>query len=153
MSANLVGIAHIDTLLSAGLMLDRCYGPMAWADSATHARTLHTVDGHRHRHELSPATADRVGQMLDDTNVASVNHLYNDATTEHATYRYRRDTRFLDAISVLKAIDCYIYQACEIPTWDDCEALQFCEALRRRAIGNLPGYDSATTWPVPARNN
>jgi hypothetical protein len=48
---------------------------------------------------------------------------------------------------VAKAIACYEYQACECADWEQSEAVQFCDALRRKMIARLPGYEAAP-WGV-----
>lgn len=53
-----------------------------------------------------------------------------------------------DPVQVLKACNHYEYQSCEHPEWQDSEAKAFIEALRRRAIHALPGYDDAE-WGAP----
>jgi len=52
-------------------------------------------------------------------------------------------------VAVLKACDGYEYQACEHPGWEASEAHAYINALRRRAIHALPGYDEAA-WEVAA---
>ena len=51
-------------------------------------------------------------------------------------------------VQCLKMIDCYEYQSREGADWERSVARAFCEALRRRLIGALPGYEDAA-WGVP----
>ena len=78
----------------------------------------------------------------------SVAHRYaEDADEAAGLYVYRRSGHPADPVAVLKALDCYEYQACEDGGWEASEALAFCEALRHRAVGRLPGYEAAP-WEV-----
>ena len=52
-----------------------------------------------------------------------------------------------DPVQVLKAVNCYAYQACEHDGWEASEARKFCERLKACAIANLPGYREAA-WEV-----
>lgn len=49
----------------------------------------------------------------------------------------------LTPIEALKALDCYEYQSCEHPEWEQSEAHEFCQRFRHSLIGRLPGYDDA----------
>jgi hypothetical protein len=117
------------------------------------------------KHELAPDSADRVGAMLWAENVRSVAFRYDEpedaqdlpgpiffGVLDVAEYRHRSSDRIgcvLDAVGTLKALDCLEYQSCEHPGWEASEARAFVEALRRRAIACLPGYDQAS-WDVHA---
>lgn len=46
-------------------------------------------------------------------------------------------------VVVLKALDCYEYQACEDDGWQASEAKRLCDALRAKMIRRLPGYENA----------
>ena len=115
------------------------------------------------RRELTPsAGADRVGAMLWSENVRSVCFRYDEpedadelpgpvgfGVLDVAGYRFGPGVFLpdVDPVAVLKAIDGYEYQSCEHPGWEASEAHAFCEALRRAAIGCLPGYAEAS-WEV-----
>lgn len=90
--------------------------------------------------ELSEATVDRVGAILVAANTASVNFRYGQDELEGLYVHHPVD---VDVVQVLKAIDCYEYQACESPAWERSEARAICAALRARAVCQLPGYDDA----------
>jgi len=54
------------------------------------------------------------------------------------------------AVQVLKATQCYEYQACEHPGWDRSKAHRAVEAIRSAAISALRGYsDAVWGWPEP----
>lgn len=98
----------------------------------------------RHR-KLSHETATEVGRMLLLENYKSVYHRYDSGPKVELEEPYSyHPTRFKkDPVQVLKAISCLEYQSCEHPDWKNSEAKAFCEALKDRAIENLPGYDGA----------
>lgn len=164
MSAYVVDREHIDLLIAAGLQPDGC-GPLSWWDQ-TDLRDIDYDDLRKHRRELTRQTADAAGAMLWLENVRSVGGRYSspDVDGELAlaadldlpgpvglsmsevwgyTYTRRPGTLSPEPVAVLKAVDCYEYQSCEHDGWHDSEARSFCEALRKRMIHALPGYDEA----------
>ena len=156
MSAWIVDDRHIDAMLSAAMNYSRRSGSVfAWLKPAAPE-----PDGYQRgdpwgpeaveiaisrRQELTTANASNIGRMLLLENYRSVSHRYNDdlALPEYI-YRHNSD---IDAVGILKAIDCYSYQSCEHPGWEGGSAYAFCEALRRKAISHLPGYDVAP-WGI-----
>lgn len=175
MSAYIVSKTHIDALVTAGLVLARPYGPLRWHDGATMPDDTHEPGQpwgpgaaawwNEHRRELTEETASDVGVMLWTENVRSIHHRYPD-TLEGGMYPGPVDFGMADVIGyqhselpghpdpviVLKALDCFEYQACEHPQWTDSEAQRFCDALRRVAIGKVRGYDDADGWDISDRN-
>jgi hypothetical protein len=109
------------------------------------------------RHELRHYNRDAVGQMLAAENAKSLRARYSDAdegmVAEWADDGYvwqipgSEFTPFgdyqLTAVAALKAIECYAYQACEHRGWHASSAAAFCDALRKRLIDYLPGYEDA----------
>lgn len=153
MSAFIVGKAHIDALVQAGLTFSR-HDRMRWYLPASGTQRCYR--------ELDHTTANAVGKMLWAENIASVRHRYPDvsATLEDAPgpvgltpfevngYTFPVfSARKLSAVETLKAVACYEYQSCEHPEWETSEAKAFCEALTSQAIHSLPGYDDAA-WAV-----
>ena len=102
---------------------------------------------------------DRIGQFLVDENVRSVRYRYEDdgenlpgpcdpywiEPYEYITLHAQR----VSNVQALKALDCYEYQSCEHPGWRTSEAFQFIDALRRKLICTLPGYEDAA-WEIKA---
>ncbi|MGW0061410.1 hypothetical protein ACWDTT_15970 [Streptosporangium sandarakinum] len=133
MSAFTVSEEHINTIVNAGLRLPygdvlRWKGPDdAWV-------------------ELTGATADRVGNMLWQTNFRSVNYRYEEDELE-PVYNYRPLARQIHPLAALKAIKCYRYQSCEHPEWEGSEADRFTDSLIYSLIGALPGY-STLPWVI-----
>lgn len=99
--------------------------------------------------------AQRVGQMLWDENVKSVEYRYPDSAGL-CDCRYPETVpRFYTfaPVQVLKACDCYVYQSCEHEGWTVSEAKAYIDALQIHAWQALPGYEEAE-WgaPKPAFN-
>lgn len=141
MSAFILGTDHIDYLVSAAV------------DAGTHQSGFGIYwDGER----VEWHNADVVGAALLRENIASVSHRYADNGTGSLPgpipnpvpedYVYLPFLK-VDAAQVLKALDCYEYQSCEHPGWNDSEARRFCDVLRRRYASKMPGYEEAL-WEV-----
>lgn len=160
MSAFMVDKAHIDALVTAAFAIGQ-EGPLRWfARSLTEEETTlaHQVgapwgaEGPEIARMLSryatPEEADRIGQMLMRENRLSVNHRYGENEVE-GIYTYKRSAlpRAVNPVVILKGLDAFEYQACEHPGWERSEAHAFCQALRRRMIRRLPGYDDAP-WEI-----
>jgi hypothetical protein len=154
MSAFTVSNEHIAVLLTAGLAVD--HKPLRWEIPAPtdgglplDATTGNGVGAgwtpNTRTRSLTRASVDAVGQMLLDHNTASVNHRYNG--DDLAIYTYTPPRGWRTAVEVLKAINCYRYQASETNNWTDTEAHHFCAALETAVITMLPGYTEAA-WAI-----
>jgi hypothetical protein len=153
-SAFIVTKATIDYLVSAGL--HQGIHRLCWHDSDPGPECY--LEGQaipsgsvawslEHRRELTMETAGRVGAMLWAENTCSVNWRYAESELE-GPYVFDRRAQTVDPVWTLKLLDCYEYQSCEHPGWEDSEARRFCDALRHDAIGRLPGYEAAP-WDLP----
>jgi hypothetical protein len=107
---------------------------------------------------LEPERSAEVGQMLWDENIKSICARYPDCVGHpdrmpgplNETFRYERHIHLpmsIDPVQVIKACNCYEYQSCEHEGWTTSEAKTFIDALRRKAINALPGYDDAD-WEI-----
>ncbi|MGJ9374356.1 hypothetical protein [Nesterenkonia sp. CF4.4] len=86
------------------------------------------------------------GQMLLDTNAASLNRVYGDEL--EVTYSYQNPaSMFWAPVEILKAIRGYIYQACDAADWDTSDAKAFCDKLMVAVLHYLPGYEDAA-WCI-----
>lgn len=158
MSAFIVGKAHIDAMVQAGLSYGephRHNGTLCWhikeeADGEDYERgepwgPMAVANSQRRRRELTRDTANRVGAMLWNENKRSVDHRYNEAN-DREVYRFA-SSRVTNPVAILKAINCYEYQSCEHPEWETSEAQAFCAALTGAMVRSLPGYDEAE-WEI-----
>jgi hypothetical protein len=107
-----------------------------------------------HRRSSRDIDPDALGQLLVNENVRSVLHRYPEAIdsgevpgpAEHyweRLYRFRRRRYRPTAVEALKAVRCYVYQACEHDEWETSEAKQFCDALAWTLVRSLAGYEEA----------
>ncbi len=90
---------------------------------------------------------DTIGQCLINQNYASLNGRYGDTDPAHE-YKFTNYFNPLSPVQVIKACDCYNYQACE--TGEDywkSEAHEIIDTIRERAIDELPGMDDAA-WEI-----
>lgn len=100
---------------------------------------------------------DAIGEMLIKENLSSIHARYPDTITDPESTPGPVDQYWLEpytladpffakrltAIEALKALDCYEYQSCEHPEWEQSEAHEFCERFRHALIGCLDGYEDA----------
>lgn len=140
MSAFILGTDHIDYLVSAALdcgIRQNGFG-IYWLNER--------IEWHN---------ADQIGAALLRENIASVSFRYESHRGDLPgpipnplpdAYTYQPFLE-VDTAQVLKALDCYEYQSCEHPGWNDSEAHRFCDVLRRRYGATISGYDDAL-WEV-----
>ena len=137
MSAYVVDRNHIRFLVAAALTGGTREALSWWSEAEAARRNLGDVD----EHEL--------GRILWAENVKSVNCRYGEETPAPA-YHHPAAVGWLefDPAQVLKSCDCYEYQACEHEAWPDSEARAIIDALRRKFVRQLQGYDAAE-WGAP----
>lgn len=143
MSAFLVGTAHIDALLTAGIAFHPASSPLRWYRPAEAPEEPLCA---RERW-LTPQTAGRVGAVLLAENARSVNYHYDEDDIE-VPYEFRPVPGTPDPLVVLKAIHCLEYQSGEHPEWFDSEAREFLNVLHRSAARELDGWLTAAGWPI-----
>jgi len=172
MSAFVVSKAHIDLLVAAairgprperGIMPDTTWQTLRWwSKPAREIRSMDLQELQGFRREAQPERASEIGWMLLLENVRSVQYRYSDAGDDlpgpvsaywREPYAWQDPGYRLSVVEALKALDCYAYQSCEHAEWEDSEAAQFAEALRRALVHALKGYEDAPwEWSkVPAR--
>lgn len=100
----------------------------------------------------SEMTDTDLGRMLLRENMASVacRYAHKGFTVDEfelSAYRASRPAREFSVVELLKALDCYEYQACEHNGWKGSRAATFCADLRTALIKCLPGYDDAP-WGI-----
>jgi hypothetical protein len=134
MSAFIVGNDHIDGLLS-------------FAISRVRGNVCYYHDDNRV--EISRNNATKIGRILLAENERSVCHRYNEASEDEASsYTFKPWHETPNPVSILKACDCFDYQACETEDYEKSEAHTIIMAIRKRAISALPGYDNAPGWEL-----
>jgi hypothetical protein len=152
MSAYIVDLNHVAYLVQAGTS---CALGMARVNLSWTWNIDRKADTNDHA-KLSPgdlAQAQRVGQMLWDENVKSVRHRYGNLLGPCDCYVYPNHVPMFDdfdPVQVIKACNCYAYQACEHDGWPESEAKAYTDALRAYACASLPGYEDAA-WGAPRR--
>ena len=137
MSAFIVDKSHINAMLQGSISVtSRHGGSLKW-----------------HNGELTHLNADKVGQMLLDENIESVQYRYPDGKLTELPgrtdceyilpFQHHPMGKVPKPMELIKITRCYEYQACEHPGWEDSEAKSFCGALIEATIPTLPGYDEA----------
>jgi hypothetical protein len=160
MSAFVVNKEHIDVLVLLALRGPAGRGPRYPGDGWS---ALRWYEGNFETGEIEGRAVNlenlnEVGAMLLRECIASVGYRYQDTLWPELPgpvpnpdpHEYRGDLhqRRPTLVAGLKLIDCYEYQSCEHPGWHSSSARSFCEALRKRLIGALPGYpDAPYEWP------
>ncbi len=83
---------------------------------------------------------------LHAANVAAMSERYSDENSEPTPVVTKAEALRMprvEAIALLKSMDCYEYQACDWNGYDQSEARKVVEAARRKTIRTLAGYDAA----------
>ena len=97
----------------------------------------------RHK-QLDGNSAQIAGQVLVNANAESIKAKYNEE--EGYPFVFRRESPARHPLNILKACDCYDYQACEDGEYEGSEAQKFIDHIRAMAIRRLPGYDISEGW-------
>lgn len=87
--------------------------------------------------------------LLFGANVESINERYQENTPPMPS-KFLLDAGHFDPVQVIKACNCYDYQACEVDDYEATLAAHLVDAIRSEAIRHLPGYEAAE-WGVPER--
>lgn len=139
MSAYIVDHDHIDALLSFGIQQNIRY---------VVRETQSCV-------EITKQNATEIGRILLTENERSVRCRYPDADANElpgtigedaAKYKFRYWPAPGDAMVILKACDCFDYQAGETDDYDLSLAAVIIRKLREYATSRLPGYSSSPGW-------
>lgn len=96
-----------------------------------------------------PGNLDRWASCLMNTNIRSVNERYGDADPDRVLTLspYALAQKRIEIPQLLKALDCYDYQACELTGYRESPAAKFVNYLRQQAITEIPGYKQAE-WEI-----
>lgn len=123
MSAYIVSDAHINALVSY----------------ASSADVRYTYNGETIRIRGREA---ETASLLYIANVESVNSRYNECEPSDG-FRFRMSIKPRPALHIVKACNCFDYQACEVENYGDTIAAKITSAIRDDACRDLPGYDDA----------
>src|ERR1700746_2319525 len=144
MSAWMVSKTHIDLIVATAFRGPK-NAPRGWSQMRPYFAD----------HQLSVEALDRLGEELVKENLSSIHSRYPDTVSNPEgvpgpiaqywleEYIFPDSTPALTAVEALKALDCYEYQSCEHPEWEQSIAFKFCSSLRHALISTLPGYESA----------
>lgn len=140
MSAFQVPKSHILYLVAAATSptIVRPWHQVSWSDPS----------GARHMIGGGDATeAARIANVLAAENARSVDHRYPNGSNGPAgrdVFEPRDMCRVMacDAAQVIRACDCYNYQACETDDYDATEAAAFIRAVRESAVNRLVESDA-----------
>ena len=98
-----------------------------------------------------------LGNLLWQENIKSVKYRYHDKPIdqlpggligEACLYTHRVFPPLsLDPLWVIKACECFEYQSCEHPDWQQFEAYRVVASIKSAAIHHLPGYEQAP-WGI-----
>ena len=138
MSAFVVNNDHISAMVELAVGRGASTDAVYWDEKG---------DGHPER--VQREDFDRIGQLLLDENVRSVNARYK--TDDVGVFV---DAPFLQGatpVEGLKLVVCYEYQSCEHPEWEQSAAFRLCEAITRKLVRQVPGFEDAPwEWTAPA---
>jgi hypothetical protein len=149
----MVSKEHIDRLIATALhgptdnATPSGYGQHRWSAPRFGADHTELREG--------DGSASLLGDMLVRENLSSIHYRYPDTITSPdntpgpidqywlTEYAFQVDAKPLTIAQAAKALACYKYQSCEHPGWPHSDAREFCNKLRDRLCGCLPGYDDA----------
>lgn len=141
MSAFVVDKRHIDLIVHAVIHGTEDGEHVWWSDSLLRQEIAFCLPNERD-------FGDELGQLLLDENVRSVRYRYDD--DENMIPYYARQPYCFEplpfrptVVELLKALNCYIYESCEHPDWEDSMAYKIVMLIRNHAIYMLPGYEEA----------
>ena len=126
----------------------------AFIVSNKHINTLVTFAGRRNivayhgNPTKSIATAGNeqaAAELLLAENTRSVNCRYK--LDKAATPIHFEFVDGVDAVGILKACNCLDYQSCETEDWESTAAFALLQAIRTKAVTELPGYARAS-WTI-----
>ena len=86
----------------------------------------------------------KLGGILKNTNIEAVNERYDEFEVNLTPFEFKFE-RLPEKdllLQIIKACNCYDYQACELNNYNLSTAWRIVDHIRGRAIGMLPGYDA-----------
>lgn len=136
MSAYIMNEDEINTIVSYFIDPNHIHGEGAW---------LHIGDNYDY---LNANNSAEVAKILMDANVKSVNERYNDDTVHEYEFEYLPQARKRPIGNIIGALDCYEYQACEAGDWNESNALEIVQGLRKHLLKTIAEKDGTYTWGI-----
>lgn len=136
MSAFIMNEDEINTIVSYFIDPNHIHGEGAW---------LHIGENYDY---LNANNSAEVAKILMDANVKSVNERYNDETPHEYEFEYLPQARKRPIGNIIGALDCYEYQACEAGDWNESNALEIVQALRKHLLKTIAEQDGTYTWGI-----
>lgn len=127
MSAFICSDTHILALVEAGRIYSYEHSPQSLDHSATSFQEI--VD------------------ILLGENYRSVNYRYRNEMGERHKLTYKPIPMKWSPVDILKACDCFDYQACETEDYTSSRAAKIIDKIRHLAIKKLSGYEKAP-WGI-----
>lgn len=141
MSAFYVGRRHIASMVRFG-RIENSFGLTAGG----------RLDATASINLSNPENSERAAAILVDGNRLGLIARYGKSGVEKAEplirYEEIMSTALISVLAMLKACDCYDYQACERKNYEVSRAAFLVHILRNHAIGLLPGYKEQMSWPI-----
>lgn len=134
MSAYIMNEDEINTIVSYFIDPNNIFDNQLW--------TL-VNGGHNY---MTRDNAQLVASKLYAQNVRSVNERYNDETVATYEFEYIPEARKRPAGNIIGALDCLEYQSCETDDWEQTEACQIINDMRKHLLKKLAGDDY--TWGI-----
>lgn len=135
MSAFIVSDKHIAAMIEFARTHDAYSSGYWWKDTKTGEEVKHMFDN-------------EAAQKLVNENYRSVNYRYQDNTQPKKYNPFQSlSPQNLDPVQILKACNCYDYQACETNDYNESEARYIVDQIRHLAINALIGYEEAQ-WEI-----
>ena len=97
---------------------------------------------------LSAQNSAEVAEILRAENVRSISAKYGDGNVEPYEFEYIPSARKRPVGNIIGALDCYEYQACESDDWNESNALEIVQGLRKHLLKTIAEKDDTYTWGI-----
>lgn len=134
MSAYIMRDDEINTIVS--YFISDVHGYGAW---------VRVGDDYDH---LTDDNAAQVAKILMDENTRSVNHRYNDSSSNPYEFKKDRKAKSLPVGNIIGALDCLEYQSCETDDWKQSNAWEIITNLRKYLLVTMAEKDGTYTWGI-----
>jgi hypothetical protein len=120
----------------------------AWLCSDTHIFELakYYVDKCQ-SYSSSKLSFKEAAEILYGENCKSLAYRYGDEDFEVIRPPMDYVPSIRNIFALAKQVDCYSYQACEHPEWEESRAFKMCESIKYHLLSEHPDYEAAP-WGV-----